>query len=83
LGVKELHDNKLIHRDLKPENILKINQKFKICDFGILRTVGTKSTIGVGTPYYQAPEMLNDDGVYTEKVDIWSLALVFYEVCSG
>lgn len=37
-------------------------------------------TEGVGTILYSAPEIINCDIQYTEKVDIWSLACVFYEV---
>jgi serine/threonine protein kinase len=42
-------------------------------------------TMNIGTPYYMAPELLqnSDYGSYTEKVDIWALGLLFYEVFSG
>lgn len=66
----------LIHRHVKPDNILyetgPDNQyQFQLGDFGLCtRTVSATTT--VGTPYYMAPEMLQN-GKQTDKVDVWSL----------
>lgn len=35
----------------------------------------------VGTPYYQAPELLIDDKLkYKSEVDIWALGCVYFEI---
>lgn len=34
LGIRYLHENKIIHRDIKPENIMFKNSTVKIIDFG-------------------------------------------------
>lgn len=39
-------------------------------------------TKNVGSILFCAPEMLDDNSNYTEKVDVWSLACLFYEVFS-
>lgn len=75
--------NKLIHRDIKPENYLKVQNRFKLIDFGLVRIkTGPELTKNVGTGLFQAPEMINDERSYNEKVDIWALACVFYEIFS-
>jgi serine/threonine protein kinase len=63
---------------------------WKVGDFGIT-TVGTsKNLIATnnqrGTLHYLAPEIiLCEPGVpsYTNKVDIWSLGAILYELCTG
>ncbi|CAD8177555.1 unnamed protein product [Paramecium octaurelia] len=78
-----LHSQKLIHRDIKPENFIKVGDIFKLIDFGLVRgSVAENKTQQVGTAIFQAPEILENSNSYTEKVDIWSLACVFYEILS-
>jgi len=33
-----------------------------------------------GTPYYKAPEVLNYKEVITEKADLWSAGIIFYNL---
>ena len=53
-------------------------------DFGIAkvlkRTFQNAKTM-VGTPYYNAPEILENKS-YSFKADIWSLGVVLYEMCA-
>lgn len=75
--------NPIIHRDIKPENIF-VNARgdYKLGDFGISRILdgcrGTVATTAVGTPEYYAPEQVREG--YDERVDIYSLGLVLYEL---
>ena len=84
-GIKEIHKNKLIHRDLKPENILITNDfDIKIGDFGIskqLNSISQYAKTQAGTLLYMAPEVISED-FYNNKVDIWSLGCILYELCS-
>ena len=39
-------------------------------------------TLVLGSPLYMAPELVNREP-YTEKVDIWSLGVIAYQLLSG
>ena len=82
-GLHFLHLNKIIHRDIKPANILlEANGNVKITDLNV--SIFSKSGFAntqVGTPYYIAPEMWKHFK-YNEKVDIWSLGCLIYELCA-
>lgn len=73
----------IIHRDIKPENIF-VNSRgtYKLGDFGISRILdkchGATATTATGTPAYLAPEQIQRE--YDERVDIYSLGLVLYEL---
>ncbi|KRX03366.1 Protein kinase-like domain [Pseudocohnilembus persalinus] len=85
LGVKEFQQNDIIHRDLKPANVLIHNNVFKITDFGFARKVQNENHIMdslVGTPLYMCPQILLKQK-YNTKSDIWSIALIFYELLYG
>jgi serine/threonine protein kinase len=63
---------------------------WKIADFGIA-TVGTSKNLIVtqerrGTAHYSAPEILLAEASipsYTNKVDIWGLGMILYELWTG
>ena len=94
-GLTHIHGHAIIHRDLKPENVfIDLSNNPKIGDFG-LATTGQASakhpestaqsgnmTKSVGTALYVAPELKsNATGAYTEKVDMYSLGIIFFEMC--
>ena len=85
-GLKEIHKKNLIHRDLKPENIFITNDfLIKIGDFGITKQldfINKYANTQIGTLQYMAPEVLNGEK-YNQKVDIWSLGCIIYELCCG
>ena len=85
-GLDYLHSCKpsVIHRDVKSSNVL-IDDKghAKLNDFGLARVKqSTRSMIRslVGTVNWQAPELWHPKPSYTSSVDIFSAALVFWEV---
>lgn len=86
--VSYLHKNQIIHRDLKPENILvdsviDNNINIKVIDFGTCNFFkkGKNLNLQVGSPYYIAPEVLNEN--YNEKCDIWSCGCILYILLVG
>ncbi|KAK3889864.1 hypothetical protein Pcinc_006158 [Petrolisthes cinctipes] len=86
LGVKHLHDKKVIHRDLKLGNLfINDEMELKIGDFGLATRVGyegeRKRTL-CGTPNYIAPEILCKKG-HSYEVDIWSIGCILYTLLVG
>lgn len=89
-GISFIHQNKIVHQDLKPANLLmKSDGKILITDFGIGRTF-EQSAKQVGTPAYQAPEVIADskDNLEEEIIskanpaqeDVWSLGVTLFEL---
>ncbi|XP_030420000.1 serine/threonine-protein kinase Nek3-like isoform X1 [Gopherus evgoodei] len=85
LGVKHIHDRRVLHRDIKSKNIfLTQNGKVKLGDFGSARLLTNPMAYActyVGTPYYVPPEIW-ENLPYNNKSDIWSLGCILYELCT-
>ncbi|MBI2742968.1 MAG: protein kinase [Chlamydiales bacterium] len=84
-----LHANGVVHRDLKPENILMSEDgEIKVIDFGIAQLhEETRGSIPhskvLGTPSYMSPEQKEDPSKATYASDIYSLAVIAYELVLG
>lgn len=82
----------IIHRDLKPLNLLLSKDlQLKVTDLGISKVMSSnggsiatpkKMTGGVGTWRYMAPEVVRHEQ-YTDRADIYALALIAYFLLSG
>uniref|UniRef100_G1NQ76 NIMA related kinase 3 n=1 Tax=Meleagris gallopavo TaxID=9103 RepID=G1NQ76_MELGA len=85
LGVKHIHDKRVLHRDIKSKNVfLTQNGKVKLGDFGSARLLAHPMSYActyVGTPYYVPPEIW-ESMPYNNKSDIWSLGCILYELCT-
>ncbi|KAM7111400.1 serine/threonine-protein kinase Nek5 [Molossus nigricans] len=86
LGLKHIHDRKILHRDIKTQNIFLSENGVvaKLGDFGIARVLNNSMELAqtcVGTPYYLSPEICQNKP-YNNKTDIWSLGCVLYELCT-
>ncbi|NXK53705.1 NEK3 kinase, partial [Chauna torquata] len=85
LGVKHIHDKRVLHRDIKSKNVfLTQNGRVKLGDFGSARLLAHPLSYActyVGTPYYVPPEIW-ESMPYNNKSDIWSLGCILYELCT-
>ena len=96
-GLKYLHENGVVHRDIKGSNILVDDRgNVKLCDFGASKQVtgggglggGMQQTIQgdnlslKGTPYFMAPEVINQTG-HGRKADVWSLGCTVLQMATG
>ena len=85
-GLRAAYQKGLIHRDVKPANILFNEEGMaKISDFGLAGIVEPQAqTSGAiwGTPYYIAPERLNNQPE-DFRSDIYSLGATLFHAVAG
>ena len=85
LGMKHIHDRKIIHRDLKGQNVFLTKKGIiQIGDFGIAKVLAAtvaKARTSVGTPYYLSPEVVQSQP-YSLSTDVWSMGVMLYEMCA-
>ncbi|KAI9837549.1 MAG: hypothetical protein M1819_007200 [Sarea resinae] len=95
-GLSHIHGHGIIHRDLKPDNVfIDAANNPRIGDFGLATSgqyyladkasssnIDGDMTRSIGTTLYVAPELSSSSGEqYTDKVDMYSLGIIFFEMC--
>ncbi|MDP9186943.1 MAG: serine/threonine protein kinase, partial [Verrucomicrobiota bacterium] len=82
-GLRAAHAKGLIHRDVKPANILFADEHMvKIGDFGLAGIAAEARGEIWGTPYYVAPERLNNQPE-DFRSDIYSLGATLFHALAG
>ncbi len=62
-------------------NVLLDEQlRAKVSDFGLSRPYDYRMTLRPGNRFYMAPELLLGTSTYTTAVDIYSLAVIMWEI---
>lgn len=92
-ALEDVHEKRIFHRDLKPENImlqvLRSAELVKVVDFGIAKVKdsvvapSTANDMAVGTVLYMSPEQLRGGEQITAASDIYSMAVIAYEMLTG
>lgn len=95
-AIQHAHQKGVVHRDLKPSNILVTSRDNKatpvIIDFGISKAIEGEGPAShpetvhgqlFGTPAYMSPEQASGSEDIDTRSDIYSLAVVLYEILAG
>gem|GEM_PF-3100416 len=77
--------NYTYHGNLKPENIMILPDLLKVCDFCILRSLGNEkfTKINLANEIYIAPEIRYNLDIVDSRSDIYSMAVIIYEMITG
>ncbi|XP_069461736.1 lymphokine-activated killer T-cell-originated protein kinase [Ambystoma mexicanum] len=90
-GLKYLHnEKKLLHGDIKSSNVVVKGdfEAIKICDVGVSLPLDENMIVSdpnlqyIGTEPWKPKEALEDDGVITDKSDIFAFGLTLWEMMS-
>jgi tRNA A-37 threonylcarbamoyl transferase component Bud32 len=81
------HEKGILHRDLKPSNVLlEAGDRVRLIDFGIakvgLLTTVTHTGAVLGTPGYQAPEVLRGERPDL-RADLYGVGILLFEMLAG
>ncbi|MFH1707390.1 MAG: FHA domain-containing serine/threonine-protein kinase [Planctomycetota bacterium] len=90
-AVQAIHNADLVHRDIKPANVILMKDNVvKLIDFGLVKELNeenasiiTGTGIGLGSPWYIAPEQFKQSRNADRRADIYSLGATLYHVVCG
>ncbi len=82
------HAQGVVHRDIRPSSmIITASGKLKLGDLGLAKMYAdpqlTQPGTVLGTVYYTAPEQVKGKTDLDERVDIYSMGVVLYELLIG
>lgn len=88
-GLKTACAKSIIHRDIKPSNLMLTPEgQVKVADLGLAKNLSKQSDmtmtgIGMGSPYFIAPEQAQDARHVDHRADIYSLGITLLFLLTG
>ncbi len=92
-ALREAHELGIVHRDIKPANLFVARTpgrppRVKLLDFGVSKApdqdlAKTEAREILGSPWYMAPEQMQNARSADARSDIWSLGVILAELVSG
>ncbi len=95
-GLSAAHAAGVVHRDVKPGNLFLVDVGdgvvVKLIDFGLAKVPGapvfelearTQTGVVLGTAPYMSPEQVRGTRDYDARTDVYSAAVVIYELLTG
>lgn len=90
-AVSFMHEQGVVHRDLHPDVIymgeLDSEVPLKVVDFDFARIARMDSiadgVLRIGTEGYVAPELWLEDEAYDQRVDVFSVGAILFELLTG
>jgi serine/threonine protein kinase len=88
-ALKAASDKAIIHRDIKPSNLMMSRGgHVKVSDLGLAKMLNeasdlTLTGVGMGSPYFIAPEQASDARDVDQRVDIYSLGITLLYLLTG
>eukprot|EP01102_Stenamoeba_stenopodia_P011313 TRINITY_DN345_c1_g6_i2.p1 TRINITY_DN345_c1_g6~~TRINITY_DN345_c1_g6_i2.p1 ORF type:complete len:625 (-),score=107.10 TRINITY_DN345_c1_g6_i2:199-2073(-) len=84
-GLRYLHSRGVMHRDIKGANILLTKEgTCKLADFGSATYAAVNKQLEAkGTPFWMAPELIDQSASAGLASDIWSLGCTVIELLTG